>query len=153
MLDTQLLTVFHDLNILDSSGPFVYFSQESGAQCLNADLYLGYPSSAHLDEVGTRCRCPEFSENLKITLNIIDASEKLRELVVVEDVINKKELEACVPRSQFLHLACYLVRLFTPVTPPLEIEIAEFACSLHPREVSIGRLGIKEASRGCRLNS
>ena len=131
MLDTQLFAMFHDLDILDSRGPFVDFSQESGAQCLNADLYLGDPSLSHLDEVGTRCRCPEFSENLKITLYIIDASEKLMELVVVEDVINKKELEAGVLCSQFLHLPCYLERLFAPVTPPLEIQIAEFAGSLH----------------------
>jgi len=29
VLDTQLFAVFHDLDILDSRGPFVYFSQES----------------------------------------------------------------------------------------------------------------------------
>ena len=127
MLDTQFLTVFHDLDILDSSGPFVYFSQESGAQCLNADLYLGYPSSAHLDEVGTQCRCPEFSENLKITLNIIDASEKLRELVVVEDVINKKELEACVTRSQFRVLPGAALYSGNPATGDSDCRICRLA--------------------------
>jgi hypothetical protein len=84
-----------------------------------------------LDEVGTRSRGPELSENLKVTLYIIDAPEELMEFVVVEDVVNKKELEACMLCSKFLHLTCYLERFFAPVTPPLEIQIAEFASSLH----------------------
>jgi hypothetical protein len=84
-----------------------------------------------LDELGTRSRGPELSENLKVTLYIIDAPEELMEFVVVEDVVNKKELEACILCSQFLHLTCYLERLFAPVTPPLEIQVAEFASSLH----------------------